>query len=227
MISLSYGAGVQTFGILVGIEQGIIQRPDYIIFADTENEEIATYQHMGEVAIPLIRRLHIPFRVIHHGNLYLDSLNSGHTPRPPICTKTYKIRPIEKFLKRVYPGQHYIMVGISTDEAHRAESKSESKNIEKIFPLIELGLSRSQVIDLILAAGYPVPPKSGCFFCPWKSKEFLRMKQDNPDKFKACLNLETYTGHKLPRYGSSLATIDQQMFFDFEGDNCSSGFCGI
>lgn len=226
MLALSYGAGVQTFGMLVAIEQGLIPTPDIVIFADLQNEEIATYQHLGEIAIPLMAKLELPFRVIRHGNLYLDSLIAGHTPKPPICTKTYKIRPIESFLKKYGTGVHQVQIGITTDEAHRANSKSESKRIEKTFPLIDIGFSRQDVINLIAGAGYPVPPKSGCFFCPWKSKEFLRMKQTEPDKFQACLNLEKYTGHKLPLYGTSLATIDNQLFFDFD-DTCSSGYCGV
>jgi len=204
-----------------------LPRPDYAVFADTENEEIATYQHIGEVAIPLFKELEIPFRVIRHGNLYLDSLAAGRTPNPPICTKTYKIRPIEKFARRVNPAGHtFTWIGISTDEAHRAKSKSEASWITKTFPLLDLGLSRSDVVEMIQQAGFPVPPKSGCFFCPWKSKEFQKMKQAEPIKFEACLNLETYSGHKLPKYGQALQFIDNQTFFDLD-DNCSTGYCMV
>lgn len=224
---LSYGAGVQTFGVLVAIEAGLIDPPAMVVFADTQNEEIATYKHFGEIAIPLMQRLEIPFRLITRGNLYRDSILAKRTPNPPMCTKTYKIRPIEKFLTRVFPvGVIQVMIGISTDEESRSQSKSENKRIEKIFPLLELGLSRFQVIELIKAKGYPVPPKSGCFFCPWKSKEFQTMRQTNPDKFQACLNLEAHSGHKLPKYGNSLIQVENQMFFDFD-DNCSTGFCGV
>ncbi len=225
--ALSYGGGVQTFGIAVLIEAGLIPKPDIIIFADTQNEEISTYQHIGEIAIPLFHRLEIPFRVITHGNLYRDSILSNHTPNPPICTKTYKIRPIEKFLTRYVPnGIIDVIIGISTDEENRSNSKSENKRINKTYPLIALKLSRDNIIDYIKQAGYSVPEKSGCFFCPWKSKEFLKMKQFEPDKFNACLNLEISTGHKLPKYGTSLSQIDKQLFFEIE-DNCSSGYCGV
>lgn len=60
---LSYGAGMQTFALLVMAEQGEIQI-DEIVFADTGAEHPSTYEHIGHVVMPIVQRMGIPFRTV-------------------------------------------------------------------------------------------------------------------------------------------------------------------
>lgn len=232
---LSYGAGTQTFAMLCLIEAGLIEKPDLIIFADTQNELKETYQHIGEIAIPIMNELNIKFVVVSHGNLYKDSILAKKTPKPPICTDHYKIREINKYLRKTYPNEIYeVWIGYTTDEQERfLKSKSQQKYKVNRFPLLELDLSRQNCIDFIIKCGYPVPPKSGCFFCPWQSTiKWIRMKRDNPIMYQAALNLEINSNYgKLP-FGTTprLIVLNSQLIMNFEDNDdmqCSTGYCGV
>ena len=60
---LSYGAGMQTFCLLVMAEQGELQI-DEVVFADTGAEHPETYDHIEKVAKPICERIGIPFTTI-------------------------------------------------------------------------------------------------------------------------------------------------------------------
>ena len=60
---LSYGAGMQTFALLVMAEQGEIDI-DEVVFADTGAEHMETYHHIEEVAKPICNRIGIPFTTV-------------------------------------------------------------------------------------------------------------------------------------------------------------------
>ena len=60
---LSYGAGMQTFALLVMAEQGEIQI-DEVVFADTGGEHPETYAHIEKVAKPICNRMGIPFMTV-------------------------------------------------------------------------------------------------------------------------------------------------------------------
>ena len=61
---LSYGAGMQTFALLVMAEQNEIQI-DEVVFADTGAEHPETYDHIEKVAKPICERIGIPFTTVH------------------------------------------------------------------------------------------------------------------------------------------------------------------
>jgi len=60
---LSYGAGMQTFCLLVMAEQNEIQM-DEVVFADTGAEHPETYDHIEKVAKPICERIGIPFTTV-------------------------------------------------------------------------------------------------------------------------------------------------------------------
>ena len=61
---LSYGAGMQTFCLLVMAEQNEIQI-DEVVFADTGAEHPETYEHIEKTAKPICERIGIPFTTVH------------------------------------------------------------------------------------------------------------------------------------------------------------------
>jgi hypothetical protein len=232
---LSYGAGVQTFGILCLIKLGQLKKPNLVIFADTQNEKDATYQHIEEVAKPLCKELGLEFVTVSRGNLLMDSYAKGNTPRPPICSKTYKTRVIESYLRKTYPDvkKFYTWIGISLDEEHRSFSQSEVSYVEKRYPLLELELSRDEVIEVINQAGYKLPVKSGCWCCPWNSsRNYWRgLKANAPEKFQLVNRIEKETGHKLSNGNFWLVEIDAQLEFDFNAlatdEGCTQSECMV
>ncbi len=79
------------------------------------------------------------------------------------------------------------LFGISTDEPLRAKERGPRWQRTR-YPLIELGMSRDDCIAWLKRRSYPVPFKSACIQCPYRSDEsWLWMGQTFPDEFEeAC-----------------------------------------
>lgn len=59
------------------------------------------------------------------------------------------------------------------------------------YPLIELGVTFDDILDLIWRAGLPIPKKSSCYFCAGMTElEIYQLAQDEPHKFFRALVLE-------------------------------------
>jgi len=211
---LSFGAGVQTTALLVLIAEGKWPRPDAIVFADTGNEHDQTYSYMAEVSGPFAREhgleivaLGPDWRTGHYA-ADLEIYCIAHRMLPGTwvrwCTERYKVLPILRYLKKVMgatasePVEGWI--GISTDEGKRAVPSTVPFQTKR-YPLIELGLSRKNCQDIIVAAGLRPAPKSGCWFCPFqKQSRWHQLKRERPDLFARALVME---GNARGRDGSS------------------------
>jgi 3'-phosphoadenosine 5'-phosphosulfate sulfotransferase (PAPS reductase)/FAD synthetase len=53
---LSYGGGVQSVAMCVLVARGILERPDYIVCADTGREATSTWDYLDEVMQPFLER---------------------------------------------------------------------------------------------------------------------------------------------------------------------------
>ena len=211
---LSFGAGVQTTALLVLIAQGTYPRPDIILFADTGNEHQNTYDYMAEVSVPYARAHSLEITVLgsdwrtkhYAADLEIYCLEHRMLPGTWVrwCTDRYKVRPIGRYLKRVVGASAKepveIWIGISADEQHRARPSTRCFEVKR-YPLIELGLNREDCERIILQAGLPAAPKSGCWFCPFqKQSRWHQLKRETPDLFQRALYLE---GNARGRDGSS------------------------
>lgn len=116
------------------------------------------------------------------------------------CTGDYKIDPIIKLTRQklgIEPGKRgpkdvvvEQWIGISTDEAARMKPSGLSY-IRHRFPLIELGMSRGDCLEWLRKKGYPRPPKSRCYFCPFQSDElWLDMQTTDPESFTAACDFD-------------------------------------
>jgi hypothetical protein len=67
----------------------------------------------------------------------------------------------------------------------------EAHNCDFWYPLQDWNLERSDLADIIIEAGLPVPVKSACFFCPAsKPAEVVQMKLDHPDLYARAIAIE-------------------------------------
>lgn len=116
------------------------------------------------------------------------------------CTGDYKINPIVKAIRKKLgiafgcrgPSSPIVeqWLGITTDEASRMKPSNISF-IQHRFPLIELGMSRGDCLEWLRKKGYPRPPKSRCYFCPFQSDElWLDMKTNDPESFAAACDFD-------------------------------------
>ncbi len=110
------------------------------------------------------------------------------------CTADYKIRPIEKKIEEIANikrGEKDLKVtqwiGISYDELQRMK-ESRKPWTQLRFPLIELQMHRHHCKQWMKKNGYPEPPRSACYYCPFHSdEEWRRLRNDEPLFFKKAI----------------------------------------
>lgn len=135
------------------------------IFLDTETTGLGPFGMPGRHAIPS--------RMLRH------------------CTDKWKIKPMNKYIQSHYPGEDLtVIIGFAYDEMHRANC-SIYKNQQAWYPLIEKKMTRRDCIQFIMEQGYPVPPKSGCFYCPYQRLDAWKSLMSNhPDLIDRAIRLE-------------------------------------
>lgn len=265
--SVSYGGGVQSTALLVLAAQGVIDFPLFLMAnVGEDSEHPDTFRYVAEVARPyaeangieLVELRRIPSKGRSKGevetlwgrlmrpesrSLPIPVRMSGGAPGTRSCTADFKIRVVEKELKRrgaTKAEPALVALGISVDEIERAKPGVDPLSLVqcRTYPLLDLGLHRRDCTRIIADAGLPVPGKSACFFCPYHDREaWRRLKRETPDLFdKACELEETLTARRatlgkdavfLTRHGIPLAQVfindDQQTFDGMDG--CDSGYC--
>jgi hypothetical protein len=187
---LSFGAGVNSTAVL------LLSRPRFLIFADTGDEYPETYEYLDKYVKPFVAS---------YGGRFVTVRNDGRYPRLrdhalaekiiPVrvnrwCTDKWKIRPIQAYLRTHSLLPCVQMIAIDAGESHRAKP-SNRRDISNCFPLITRGIDRDACQDIIRAQGWPVPPKSGCFYCPFQSKHrWIALKRHHPELFQIALKIE-------------------------------------
>lgn len=264
---ISYGGGVQSTALIVLATQGKIGPVDAALFSNVgdDSEHPATLKYVRDIAIPWATERGLPVYELHrtrrdgtHVTLWQEITREGSrsikipvrmsdtgAPGNRSCTVDYKIKVIAKWLKQhgiTKDNPAEVMIGISTDEFHRANRKKALPHETPIYPLLDLGLDRSACMQLIHDAGLPVPPKSSCFFCPFHRLQTWReMRRDEPDLFNKSVELERHindrrvAANQRPVYFTDKgAPLDEVAYeagptlFDATMDNggqCDSGYC--
>lgn len=106
------------------------------------------------------------------------------------CTREFKLEPLDRARRgllgylprqRIPAGSVEVWIGISTDEVVRAGAAFSAWQINR-YPLLEQRMSRTDCIAWLEARGFPVPPKSACVFCPYKTNAEWRWLRDNDPK---------------------------------------------
>jgi len=102
------------------------------------------------------------------------------------CTKDFKVIPINRYIERPC----FMHLGIDAGEAKRAKMNSE-KGVESRWLLIEHDIDRDGCTKLIANAGLKIPPKSGCWFCPFQRiSQWRHLRRNYPDLFCQAQKLE-------------------------------------
>ncbi|WP_040703336.1 hypothetical protein [Nocardia takedensis] len=107
------------------------------------------------------------------------------------CTSEYKIAPINRAVRMLLgaPAPRYLRVpkgryaeqwiGFSTDEIQRVNDRRENKYTTKRFPLLELGMSRTDCERYLRRTGWGHTVKSACIGCPHHRNPYWRDLRDN------------------------------------------------
>lgn len=213
---LSLGAGVQSTTIALMVKRGDLPPIDRAIFADTQDEPSAVYRHLewlmretgdafktdivtvGRLGDDLQKKFDVTacrFATVPFFTLNSDgSINK--TKRQ--CTADYKVRPIEKHIRRgvigLQPGQRIPkdvrvtqLIGLSFDEPRRvvrvrARFASMAWGSPE-FPLFDLGMTRADCVAWLKFYGIPhETPRSACVFCPYTNNQRWQWMKDNAPK---------------------------------------------
>jgi 3'-phosphoadenosine 5'-phosphosulfate sulfotransferase (PAPS reductase)/FAD synthetase len=260
--SVSYGGGVQSTALLVLAAEG---RIDFRVFlmanVGDDSEHPDTIRYVRKVAKPyafkhgieLVELSKVMVRGDRAGQVetLLGRLNrgsmaipvrrsAGGPPMSRSCTADFKVGVVGRALKRMgatVDDPATVALGISVDEMERAKPGIDplAPYQRRVYPLLDLGLRRSDCRTIIEAAGLPVPPKSACWFCPFHDDDaWKNLHSDRPDLFEQAVALEgrmsaaTSDGRPvfLTRHGVPLdrAVATDQLRLDGV-DGCESGWC--
>lgn len=208
---LNLGAGVQSTTLLLMMVLGQIEPARVAIFADTQWEPPQVYRHLewlereAEAAGIELRRVTKGSLRVHAttgipaktrpGNhfctlpVFVTTSTGGKGLAPRQCTHDYKIRPIQREIKRLLglrPRQHWPttpavqqVFGISYDEPDRVRRPTEPWTVFE-YPLVDRKMTRADCLDW-LARHYPgrEVPRSACVGCPFHTNaEWRRVKTD-------------------------------------------------
>ena len=213
---LSYGGGLDSFAMLLGaIQRG--ELPKYAVFADTgspsgrDGEWPGTYLHMKDYAIPLCHQYGIEFVWITKDQYpvrgyesliaFFEAKKMMLTRMSRVCTSAAKVERIQAWMDDNIPAgeQIEVWIGFEAGEENRAANDPHnsktcgagpSRRVNR-FPLIEGNLCRCRCEIMTRKAGYPVPRKSACIYCPFNSKgDWKTAAQEQPVTFARAVALE-------------------------------------
>jgi hypothetical protein len=213
MRTISLGAGVQSSAIYRMAVMGEIgPRPDYAIFADTQNEppwvmeSLESLRKWGDIPIVIATkgelgddiRKAVGLKEGHFANIpfWTRSKDNPELPTPlrRHCTSDFKIKVVHKKVRELLglkPGQRASgkyrveeWIGISVDEVMRAKP-SRVDWIETRWPLLyDKPMRRFEIKAWLEANGFPIPGKSACVFCPYRRPiEYARWRDEEPEVF--------------------------------------------
>lgn len=267
---LSLGAGVQSSTLALLFATGEIDVPlDGAIFADTGAEPASVYAWLdwleGEIARSA--RPYPVYRVMRDEGLeraIFDGADGKRLATPPFftsspdgqgqlrrqCTRDFKVDPIHKKLRELLglkPGQRAPSeiiatqyIGISWDEVQRMKPAREHWIVHQ-WPLIDRAWTRGHCLEWMAAKGYPTPPRSACYFCPYKSDaEWQRLRDTEPEEWYRAIAIDRVirdgiggTKERLYLHRSlrPLPDVDLRTAKDFGqvdafGNECE-GMCGV
>jgi hypothetical protein len=102
------------------------------------------------------------------------------------CTKDFKVLPVNRYISTPC----WMHLGIDAGEAKRARINATA-GVESRWLLIEHDIDRDGCKRMIEAAGLVVPPKSGCWFCPYQRvAQWKSLRMNHPDLFCKAQKLE-------------------------------------
>lgn len=137
-----------------------------------------------------------------------------------MCTRDYKINPILKEIRRVVRTLNYRKtkgvfqyLGISFDEIQRMK-ENRQEWITNLFPLIERKMTRNDCHVWLRERGFPEPPRSACYFCPFYTNyEWQKMKDEDPEYFQKAVEFE----RRLKEAYKDNAMIQNEVFLHGSG----------
>lgn len=183
---LSFGAGVNSTALmLLLLDEG---RDFEVVYVDPGTEWPETYDYLDYLKGQGYEFTWIKPVVEGENNLYDYLVKWKILPSVFVrcCTAKFKTGPFYKYIE--IPA----IVYIGYDFGERSKRHvTEKKGIEYRIPLVDRKITRTGCKEIIKKHGLRVPPKSGCWFCPFQGlKGFKKLRNKYPFLFKMAIYLE-------------------------------------
>lgn len=243
MTILSLGWGVQSWTLSAMAALGEIEKPDFILHADTTWEHEETYRFAKQWT-PWLRKhgLNVITTLDYEAaNVIMDQ--EKHITHLPLftlspsgkkgqlrrsCTDRWKIRPQRRVMNQLLndagirrkAGVIGQLIGISLDEWCRMKD-SDVKYVELVSPLVDMRISRSTCQEWLKEKGLPIPPKSSCVMCPYHSNHaWWKLREAGGNDWETCLKVDRAIRHKRPGFECYLTDqrrpLDKLNLIEFE-----------
>lgn len=203
----SSGGGVQSTAIAALICDGRLPRPDMAVMADTGREYAPVMDYLRETTIPALKAVGVDLHIASHDLATVDlwSGKDGDTLLIPaftdksgrkgkldkFCSQEWKKRVVQRFCKANGITDADQWIGFTIDEMDRMRVYREGRPWQHVYPLVDLKMTRGDCLALISRAGWPPPPRSSCWMCPFRSdEEWSLMKEESPGDFEKAVALE-------------------------------------
>lgn len=250
----SFGGGVQSTAALVLAAQGRIDYKTFLfcnVGADSENPDTLDYVEQYSkpyAAAHGLKFIELRRKTRDYETLYQRTLRETRSvnifvymqtgqPGNRDCTRSYKVRVVRQWLRKIGEKNHTVGLGISMDEWQRMRDSNDPR-YQNDYPLIDLNLSRKDCFKIIQSEGLPPPPKSSCWFCSFhRLSQWQEMKRTKPELFQKACELEALLIQKRKALGRDavwltskarpLATVIGDQPLLFVEDTCESGYCMV
>jgi hypothetical protein len=253
---ISLGMGVQSVAMYFMSSLEEMERADLAIFADPGLEDQRTYRYLNYLLDWQRQHNGIPVRVVRKRSLKYNLLsdnhrfisipaftNQGKGQLKRQCTAEYKIDQVVMGLREWYglkPREWMpvteVWLGITLDEILRMKP-SQHPRLINCHPFIELLMRRSDCRYWLKEHQFPIPVKSACICCPFKSdRAWLELKTNEPEQFKEAvridrnIRLKKQIREKIYLHPScqplELVQFQPDLFQDTWAEECD-GYCGL
>jgi hypothetical protein len=244
---LSYGGGIQTVVMGRMVLAGEMDRPDLVIFADTQRERAKTYEVIAR-EFALLNAAGIEAVTVTGGDLgshggkmlplFTVHKETGERGRlRTICSSRFKTEVVARELRRRGFGPKNPVetwLGITTDEIIRVKPNVRVTWMHNRWPFIERDISRGACEAYLNNLGLE-RVKSACYFCPNASQRAALAALEPGDLARAIAFDESLRnvrpGYESFVHGScrplSEVVADDRLqisLLDYEQDECS-GSC--
>jgi hypothetical protein len=202
-VYLNHGLGINSWGLYLKlIEEGEIPGETFEAVAiDHETDWPDSYKYLYMMLAKGYPVTVIKPKVQGYTNLYDYYTWKETIPHRATrdCTDKFKITPLTKY----HQTPCVVYLGIDAGESHRA--RLHEKNGETFdYPLVNANIDRGGCIEIIKRHGLPVPPKSGCYICPFQGrKQWIELKRLHPDLFCKATKLENLCNERRAAAGKS------------------------
>jgi hypothetical protein len=206
---------------------GDLPRLDLVIHADAGWERQATVE-MRDWYTDWLRERDVEVAIIQTGDIRIQGAKEHiHIPfwtasGGPLrrqCTRYFKIAPIKRYLRQrlgYHPslpphpksGSVEQWLGVTVDEWRRATPNWVQYIVHR-WPLLELKLNRGDCAVWLQDHDLPVPVKSACIGCPYRSaSEWLELREQSPEEWAEAVAFDRENRHN-PLAARAGSTADE------------------